>query len=253
MANRLTIVPRNDLSDLQEEAIKLLREPFIHNTFHFSKYPYQLFTTFILYGCYYVASLLGCGDFYVAGNCLNVLCIILTLLGCYLSMRKWKGREAAILLGILFALNPLFPLLASYPYTYVICMPFMIWGGYFFVEYKTRENHRYVCLLLSLLLFLIGYGIRVVAVFGLIALLLCEFLQSHYRSVAIALVLFILMMVGGNVLYSSVKEHYQFAEDEQYTLPVTHWLMMGLNEGSWGGSTEKIIHIACLSTQSRKR
>lgn len=150
-----------------------------------------------------------------------------------LTAAKLKGMRAGAKVLTLCVLNPLYYLLPLWPYTNVFCIPFMAGTVYFGIcIYQAKSTKKRVLFgLAEAVCAVVGYLIRPIAVFPLIALIVCAVYRmmirpkSFHHFVRCALP----CLIAGGILFSggnAVNQKY-FSSVEGENFPVTHWLMMG--------------------------
>ena len=138
-------------------------------------------------------------------------------------------------------MNPIFYLYTSYFYTDTLCMPFAVIGLYLLIKsIKTNNTRNKIILgILSGLTFLIGLKVRIVVIILLIAAFAYILINKKViKKITIYISVFLGLIVG--VLgFKVVESNFEIKLDENAAFPITHWLMMGLNEEYTGGYNSK--------------
>ncbi len=171
----------------------------------------------------------------------------------YKIVRKFSGNRNAFMVMLLAALYPDFYLYISYYYTDIISMPFAILG--FFALLKAEEHTHFKAksyLLLSGILFGIGFKLRVVTIILLIAYFI-SLIGEYNIKLFLKQAFFIILGIGVSIgLYSkALYPQFDITIDESLRLPATHWVMMGLNYRESGGYSTKDLMFS-LKSQNKK-
>lgn len=243
-ANLFVVIPQYDLNNLQREACLMLEKDFslfggkdaFSGSFYFSECSAQIPVTILLYWVYKIFYLLGIENYVFAGSLFNCLCIALTALACYFLVKMESNIQNALLVLLVFILNPIFYIYASYSYTDTLSMPWAMWGAYCFLQgmqTKKDAKKRIVCVFGGFLLLLTGMTIRATAGILLIALIGYALFEKWGKRKVL-----LLLIVPAFLLLSVIKEntfnYYGFNIDHNAEFPVTHWVMMGTNEEKSG-------------------
>ncbi|MBQ9166349.1 MAG: hypothetical protein IJX71_05435 [Oscillospiraceae bacterium] len=263
-ANQLMVIPQYDLNSLQREAIGMVErsndgytstELFDGNSY-FSRYSAQIPVTILLYWVYKAGNMLGWANYSLIGGVFNSISIALAALGSFFLVRDKSTVQNALVVLMLFFTNPIFYLYASYSYTDTLCMPWAMWGCYLVLRFLEDEDSpkckRIAGQLLGIMFLLIGYKIRATVGILLIALLLYAMVTKRRGKtalIAMVAVMFVMLSVGQSKLY----EHYGFEVNQSEEFPLTHWVMMGLNQerGGWYSDSD-VAYTISLPTYDEK-
>lgn len=234
----LPISSVTDLSHIIEYVNRMISEGSLTITGpYFSKYTNQIPLLIFVYGFTKIGSLFGCTNVLLMGTIFNALFMSLTAFFIYLIGKEIKDEKAGLLALLFMMINPIFYLYSSYFYTDTLCMPFAVLGLYLLIKSIKSENQKAKIILgiLSGLTFLIGLKVRIVVIILLIAAFAYILIKKEVRQkIKIYLSIFLGLIIG--VLgFKVVENSFEIRLDENAAFPITHWLMMGLNEEYTGG------------------
>ena len=204
---------------------------------YFSKYTNQIPLLIFTYGFTKIGSIFGITDVLLMGTIFNALFIALTGYFIYLIGKEIKGPKTGLLALIFMIINPIFYLYSSYFYTDTLCMPFAVIGLYLIIKSIKTDNTKNKILLgiLSGLIFFIGLKVRIVVVILLIAII--GFILIN-KKIVDKLKIYIALFLGliiGFLGFKVVYNYFDIDLNENAEFPITHWIMMGLNEEYTGG------------------
>lgn len=230
-----------DLNHIVDEVYVLLnnKNHIVGDSYYFSLYPNQIPLFILIYFISFLGSLLGIqpGVSMIVYNCFM---IALSFLFMYKILKEIFNSKIALIGLILMMLIPDFYLYSSYYYTDIISIPFSIIGFYLIIKSDKEEGKlSLVFRILGGVLFAIGFKIRVVTVFLLLSYFIIiifkdKFITNLKRLIPIA-VAFVCILL----LYSNVAEPYfKININNSYTLPATHWIMMGSNTANDGSYSD---------------
>ncbi len=237
----LPISSVTDLSHIIEYVNRLFSESSLTITGpYFSKYTNQIPLLIIVYGFTKIGSIFNCANVLLMGTIFNAIFISTTAYFIYLTAKEIKSPKAGLLSLIFMIINPIFYLYTSYFYTDTLCMPFAIIGLYLIIKSLKSNNSKKQILLsiLSVFSFYLGLKIRVVVIILLIAILLYIFISTNLKyklKIYTSLFLGICLGLFG---YKAITNYFDISINNNQTFPITHWLMMGLNEEYTGGYNE---------------
>lgn len=238
----LPISSVTDLSHIIEYVNRMISEGSLTITGpYFSKYTNQIPLLIFVYGFTKIGSLFGCTNVLLMGTIFNALFMSLTAFFIYLIGKEIKNEKAGLLALIFMVMNPIFYLYTSYFYTDTLCMPFAVIGLYLLIKsIKTNNTRNKIILgILSGLTFLIGLKVRIVVIILLIAAFAYILINKKViKKITIYISVFLGLVIG--VLgFKVVESNFEIKLDENAAFPITHWLMMGLNEEYTGGYNSK--------------
>ena len=234
----LPISSVTDLSHIIEYVNRMISENNLTITgSYFSKYTNQIPLLIFVYGFTKIGSIFGCTNVLLMGTIFNALFMSITGYFIYLIGKEIKGPKAGLLALIFMIINPIFYLYSSYFYTDTLCMPFAVIGLYLIIK-SIKANNTRTKLLFSIfsgLIFFIGLKVRIVVVILLIAIIGYILID---KKIVDKLKIYIALFLGLIIGFLGFKVIYNYFEidlDKNAAFPITHWIMMGLNEEYTGG------------------
>ena len=204
---------------------------------YFSKYTNQVPLLIFAYFFTKIGSIFGCINVVLMGTIFNALFMAVMAFFIYLTGKELKDEKTGLLALIFTVINPIFYLYSSYFYTDTLCMPFAVIGLYLAIKcIKTDSIKKKILFgILSGLIFFIGLKIRIVVVILLIAILALILINKEIKH---KLKIYFALLIGLVVGLLGFKVAYSFFDinlNPNEAFPITHWLMMGLNEEHTGG------------------
>ena len=204
---------------------------------YFSKYTNQVPLLIFAYFFTKIGSIFGCTNVVLMGTIFNALFMSIMAFFIYLTGKELKDEKTGLLALIFTVINPIFYLYSSYFYTDTLCMPFAVIGLYLAIKcIKTDSIKKKILFgILSGLIFFIGLKIRIVVVILLIAILALILINKEIKH---KLKIYFVLLIGLVVGLLGFKVAYSFFDinlNPNEAFPITHWLMMGLNEEHTGG------------------
>ena len=204
---------------------------------YFSKYTNQVPLLIFAYFFTKIGSIFGCINVVLMGTIFNALFMAVMAFFIYLTGKELKDEKTGLLALIFTVINPIFYLYSSYFYTDTLCMPFAVIGLYLAIKcIKTDSIKKKILFgILSGLIFFIGLKVRIVVVILLIALLALILINKEIKH---KLKIYFALLIGLVVGLLGFKVAYSFFDinlNPNEAFPITHWLMMGLNEEHTGG------------------
>ena len=204
---------------------------------YFSKYTNQVPLLIFAYFFTKIGSIFGCTNVVLMGTIFNALFMSIMAFFIYLTGKELKDEKTGLLALIFTVINPIFYLYSSYFYTDTLCMPFAVIGLYLAIKcIKTDSIKKKILFgILSGLIFFIGLKVRIVVVILLIAILALILINKEIKH---KLKMYFALLIGLVVGLLGFKVAYSFFGinlNPNEAFPITHWLMMGLNEEHTGG------------------
>ena len=204
---------------------------------YFSKYTNQVPLLIFAYFFTKIGSIFGCTNVVLMGTIFNALFMSIMAFFIYLTGKELKDEKTGLLALIFTVINPIFYLYSSYFYTDTLCMPFAVIGLYLAIKcIKTDSIKKKILFgILSGLIFFIGLKVRIVVVILLIAILALILINKEIKH---KLKMYFALLIGLVVGLLGFKVAYSFFDinlNPNEAFPITHWLMMGLNEEHTGG------------------
>ena len=204
---------------------------------YFSKYTNQVPLLIFAYFFTKIGSIFGCTNVVLMGTIFNALFMSIMAFFIYLTGKELKDEKTGLLALIFTVINPIFYLYSSFFYTDTLCMPFAVIGLYLAIKcIKTDSIKKKILFgILSGLIFFIGLKVRIVVVILLIAILALILINKEIKH---KLKIYFVLLIGLVVGLLGFKVAYSFFDinlNPNEAFPITHWLMMGLNEEHTGG------------------
>ncbi len=247
------VVPSYDLTHIIGKTDSLLLTGVFGSDPYFSLYPTQIPLTIFIYLLKSVGVFLGYAnpsEFVILYNAFMTSLMLYIL---YKIVCRFSGSCNGFMVMLLAAIYPDFYLYVSYYYTDIISMPFAIFGFYFLIKAEGSTSIKEKSyLLLSGILFGIGFKLRVVTLILLIAYIV-SLIGEYNLKLFIKRVFFVLFGIIISIgLYSRVLfPMFDITIDETLKLPATHWVMMGLNYKESGGYSTRDLMFS-LKSQNKK-
>lgn len=240
--NKVTSIPPYDLIHIQSEVNSMLEhgKQIIGN--YFNRYSSQIPMTILIYYICKLGNILGVTDVKAFTIVIHALFIAITAFFTYLSVKKVKNSKVALTTLIFFIINPIFYLYSSYFYSDTLCMPFVAIAIYLFIIGQKEKNIKksVIMYLLSGIILAIGFKIRVVVAILLIAIILGIVLKENInKKVFIKILNIIIGFIIGLLLFKLAMMPFKINVDKQKEIPITHWIMMSLNEETNGEFSSK--------------
>lgn len=233
----LKYIPSYDLIHIQAEAVDMLDTKKISSIAYYGKYPNQQPLTIILFFIYSAAKQIGITDYNMVGIVCNILMILVSVVFVYKISCFWSEKAGVISL-FFFMMDPMLFSWASYYYTDMFCMPFMLGGIWLFIKAEKMDSKKMQTILMILAAFMIFIGgkIRITALFALIAILCWCFIKLPLHLFLKRTSILMIGVICAVILSSSILNTYGI-KDRNYEYPVTHWIKLGLNEEGNGAYT----------------
>lgn len=233
--NRLIIVPEYDLDLVQETAWALALGERGADVWHiyFSQFTNQIPITLLLAAFYRLGLLIGVTDYYIIGNFFNAVAIALTMLLCYRFARRFFPPEIAFCIYLFLILNPIWPLYVSWSSTDTFCLPFLM-SGLLLLTDALEGRYRWLRIAAGFFLIAISFTIRAVNIIPVIAFFIYTASVHSWKKVLKALLIAVAAFWLCSVCYHAVCEPFDAPYHTDQRMPVTHWLMIGSNERTWG-------------------
>lgn len=201
---------------------------------YFQLFPNNIAIFLIEVFLFRIGKLFGFTDFRAIGILFNGIVIFLAILFLVLYCYRRFGKEKAYFsLVISFFFLPLFlylPIFYSDTFS-IVFGPLLLFLSTFIEDQKWKKN-VFLFLVMTFCLF-VGMKIKMTVFFFFFGFLFLFFVQKKYKL----LLVFMLIFFGGyfvlNKVYQEVvieRESFSFQENDYGQIPVTHWLMMGLED-----------------------
>jgi hypothetical protein len=193
--------------------------------------PLYLFWVFF----FRVLTFFGIKSFYFPSFLLNVFFVDISILFIYCSARLIFKNLQALFILIWSFLTPAFFLYTPIFYTDTLTLPFV--SGIIFTwllckEYLQKRKYKtaILCTVFIILLSILGCTLKFSLIILPIAICIDCLLLSFKNNYIVALLSILIIFLGYRTLSSLSKHASSLPEyDYQYSIPYTHWVMMGLN------------------------
>lgn len=225
-------IPQVDLIHILTEINSLNNTGTILNNTYFSVYPNNRFILILLYSIQRISP----NNKELLFTLLSVLSITTMTLFTYKTSKKVFGINKGLLSLFILVFSPIFYLYVSYYYTDILMLPFASILLYLIIKTKDENTLKVNTIygILIGLIAIISYKIRAVAIFLLIAYfvyaIICQkTLLIIKKFVPIAIGMFLALTCINNI-----ENNFFTNIDSNKEFPMTHWIMMGLNEEHYG-------------------
>lgn len=228
-------VPQVDLIHILTAINSLNDKGNILNTEYFSVYPNNKFLLLILYGIQKIPI-----SHEIIFGFISSFSITIMSLFTYKSVSKISNKNNGLISLFICVFSPIFYLYVSYCYTDILMLPFASIVIYLMIKIRDNDNLKSNIIYGFLIgaISCIGYSIRAVCVFLLIAyliyILISKKMMSFLKKLIPIMVGFIVVFTCVNIIESNFFTNL----DENKEFPMTHWIMMGFNRESDGYYTQ---------------
>lgn len=225
-------IPQVDLIHILTEINSLRETGRILNDNYYSVYPNNKFLLMFLYW----VSRISPEHTDIVFGFLSSISVSITSLLTYKAVKLITNRHKALVCLFICVLSPIFYLYAPYYYTDILMLPFAALLFYLIIKNET-ENKLGTSIFYSLIIgaiAVIGYKIRAVSVFILIAYFVYQILSKKFRAFVQCMVPILLSAVLTLTVINSLELQFFTENDPSKEFPITHWIMMGVNEKSGG-------------------
>ncbi len=258
-------VPYTDAANIQEGALYFVKHPDrvpipvdAPQARYYGRFANNNFLTILYIYFFRFLAFIGITDVQRPLQAAGALGLIISSVILYLTAAKLKGMRAGAKLFTLCVLNPLYYLLPLWPYTNVFCIPFMAGVVYFGIcLYRARSmRSRILFGMAEAVCAAVGYLIRPIAIFPLIALIVCAVCRVLVdpKSVRHLIRCALPCVIAGAILFSganSVSRKY-FSSVSGENFPITHWLMMGAH-GDGALNKDDVSFTRSFATKEEKK
>lgn len=247
----ISSIPQVDLIHILTEINSLNDTGSILNNVYYSVYPNNRFLLIILYGLQKIIPISN----QILFSLLSTICISVMSLFTYKTVNKVWDLNKGLLSLFICVLSPIFYLYVSYYYTDVLMLPFASILIYLIVKTKDEKNLKSNVLygLLIGIIAIIGYKIRAVAIFILVAYFVYLIFT---KKILIVLKKFAPIIIGAILTITCIDtiENKFFTNvnvDKEF--PMTHWIMMGVNEKSYGYYSQDDYNLSSSASNVSER
>ncbi|MDY3800493.1 MAG: glycosyltransferase family 39 protein [Bacilli bacterium] len=247
----ISSIPQVDLIHILTEINSLNDTGSILNSVYYSVYPNNRFLLIILYG---LQKIIPIGN-QILFSLLSTICISVMSLFTYKTVNKVWDLNKGLLSLFICVLSPIFYLYVSYYYTDVLMLPFASILIYLIVKTKDEKNLKSNVLygLLIGIIAIIGYKIRAVAIFILVAYFVYLIFT---KKILIVLKKFAPIIIGAILTItciSTIENKFFTNVNVDKEFPMTHWIMMGVNEKSDGYYSQDDYNLSSSASNVSER
>lgn len=194
-----------------------------------------------------------------AGQVFNIILIQLSSVFTFLTAERiFKQKSSALFCGILNTLTPAILLYTPYFHSDTAGMVFISGALYFLsLTYQSRQLSKAIVYSLIASLFLaFGNTVKGSLSVMLIAVVLVNFLRLDIKRAAVLSSTAVLIFIGVSklVFYSGLA--IGISDDkklERYRFPITHWIMMSLNEHDYSHFKDDVTFTMSFDTYEGKK
>ena len=247
----ISSIPQVDLIHILTEINSLNDTGSILNSVYYSVYPNNRFLLIILYGLQKIIPISN----QILFSLLSTICISVMSLFTYKTVNKVWDLNKGLLSLFICVLSPIFYLYVSYYYTDVLMLPFASILIYLIVKTKDEKNLKSNVLygLLIGIIAIIGYKIRAVAIFILVAYFVYLIFT---KKILIVLKKFAPIIIGAILTITcigAIENKFFTNVNVDKEFPMTHWIMMGVNEKSYGYYSEDDYNLSSSASNVSER
>lgn len=247
----ISSIPQVDLIHILTEINSLNDTGSILNSVYYSVYPNNRFLLIILYG---LQKIIPIGN-QILFSLLSTICISVMSLFTYKTVNKVWELNKGLLSLFICVLSPIFYLYVSYYYTDVLMLPFASILIYLIVKTKDEKNLKSNVLygLLIGIIAIIGYKIRAVAIFILVAYFVYLIFT---KKTLIVLKKFAPIIIGAILTITcicTIENKFFTNVNVDKEFPMTHWIMMGVNEKSYGYYSQDDYNLSSSASNVSER
>jgi len=221
----ISSVPKVDLIHILTEINNLNDKGKILNNNYFSVYPNNRFLVFILY----IIQKIPLNNHILFGL-ISSLSITTMSLFTYKTVTKISNINKGLLSLFLCVFSPIFYLYVSYYYTDILMLPLASILIYLMVKIKDNSDTKINIIygILIGVISIIGYKIRAVCIFPLIAYIIYIFI-SRKSNILKRIAPILLGLIVTLVCVKTIDKCFFPHINEEKQFPMTHWIMMGVN------------------------
>ena len=247
----ISSIPQVDLIHILTEINSLNDTGSILNSVYYSVYPNNRFLLIILYGLQKIIPISN----QILFSLLSTICISVMSLFTYKTVNKVWDLNKGLLSLFICVLSPIFYLYVSYYYTDVLMLPFASILIYLIVKTKDEKNLKSNVLygLLIGIIAIIGYKIRAVAIFILVAYFVYLIFT---KKILIVLKKFAPIIIGAILTITcidTIENNFFTNVNVDKEFPMTHWIMMGVNEKSYGYYSQDDYNLSSSASNVSER
>lgn len=227
----ISSVPKVDLIHILTEINNLNDTGKILNNNYFSVYPNNRFLVILLYTIQRIPI-----DSHIVFGIFSSLCITVMSFFTYKTVSKVFDINKGLLSLFICVLSPIFYLYVSYYYTDILLLPLSAILIYLIVknEKNINKNSNIKYGILIGIVSILSYKIRAVGIFILVAYIVYLFVTKKLIETVKKLVPIFITLIITFFLINGLDKLFFRHINENKAFPMTHWIMMGVNEEKHG-------------------
>lgn len=236
----LAVYPGWDFKNIFDAANSIV-DNGIYNGDYFILFPTNLGMLVVEVYLFKFAKYMGLQNMLNIAILANCILVNLSIFIIFLIAKKIYGNFKACITLIFSALFIPFYFYMPIIYTDTFSMPFLLISFYLYLLIKENDKmyKKLILIILMTLISFIGYKIKSSALIILIAIIIHIILTTSFKnfiklSTPIIVIFIILNNSFGWFLDKNAFFSYTYREVERKEVPYTHFIMMGLNEGTFG-------------------
>ncbi len=217
-------IPKVDLLHILTGINSLHNTGSLINIEYFSVYPNNRFILLVL-------NFISMGtNNEIIYSLFSSLCITIMSLFVYLSVKEISNENKGLLSLIICVTSPIFYLYVSYYYTDILMLPLSTILFYLIIKNEKTTNKKLNILYLLLIgvVSVIAYKIRAVSIFVLIAYFVYIILTKNIKKLKYFIPIILTMFLTLTLITKVENQVFKDAIEEK-EMPLTHWIMMGVN------------------------
>lgn len=219
-------IPQVDLIHILTGINSLDNMGILINSEYFSVYPNNRFLLMLLYGINKISQNKDVITYLFSSICITTMSFFT-----YKTVEKIGDSKKALLSLFICVFSPIFYLYVSYYYTDVIMLPFASILMYLIVKNESYQNPKIKFLnnLLIGIIAIIGYKIRAVSIFLLIAYFVYLISKKQFAVLFKNSIPILIGLLITGCFINSIENKMFNNLDKSKEFPLTHWIMMGVN------------------------
>lgn len=224
--------PQVDLMELLIEINSLNSNGTILDSAYFSLYPNNTFLVTLLYGINKISP----NHYELLFDLASCLSITIMSFFIYKTAKKMYDTSKALMALLFCVFSPIFYLYVSYYYTDIFMLPFASILTYLIVVNQNKNETKkglLNCIYIGIIA-AIGYKIRVISLFVLIAYFVYLIFKKNPKKLIKTFIPIIISLILSLNLIDIAEKQIFTNLDNSKSMPLTHWLMMGMNAESNG-------------------
>lgn len=199
---------------------------------YFQVYSNNVFITILHYLVLATGKIFHFQNAFLIDNFFVMFCIDISILLLLIIVHKEFGIKMVNIFLIFFmTCIPLFSYL-FYFYTDTVILPIV--SIIIYIYYLYYKENKWLYLVVIGFLFTIGYQIKPNIIILLPAMLIHVWLSKNYKKLLISSITIASIIFVVSPVFTPIYNSFGYERDSTIELPMTHWVMMGLNKESLG-------------------